>query len=45
MDLIYIEQYSLLLDLKLLLRTILVLFTPDDSTEAFEDDAEEALTK
>lgn len=45
MDLIYIEQYSLLLDLKLLLRTVLVLFTPDDSTEAFEDDAEEVLTK
>jgi len=45
MDLIYIEQYSLLLDLKLLLRTILVLFTPEDSTEAFEDDAEEVVTK
>ena len=46
MDLIYIEQYSLLLDFKLLLRTVLVLFTPDDSTEAFDDeDVEEALTK
>lgn len=39
LDLAYIEQYSLLLDLRLLLRTVLVLFTPDESTEAF--DAEE----
>lgn len=38
LDMIYIEQYSLLLDLKLMLRTVLVLFTPDDSTEAFEEE-------
>lgn len=41
LDMIYIEQYSLLLDLKLLLRTILVFFTPDESTEAFEEETEE----
>ena len=40
LDLIYIEQYSILLDLKLLLRTILVLFTPDESTEAFDNEEE-----
>lgn len=42
LDMIYIEQYSLLLDLKLLFRTLLVLFTPDESTEAFDDEKEEA---
>lgn len=41
MDLIYIEQYSLILDLKLILRTVLVLFTPEDSTEAFDDEEEQ----
>ncbi len=45
MDMIYIEQYSLLLDLKLLLRTILVLFTPEESTEAFDDEDEEVPAK
>lgn len=40
MDLTYIEHYSIWLDIKLLLRTVLVLFTPDDSTEAFEDTPE-----
>lgn len=44
MDLIYIEQYSLLLDIKLLLRTVLVLFTPDDSTEAFDKDEEPSVS-
>lgn len=39
LDLAYIEQYSLPLDLRLLLRTALAFFTPDESTEAF--DAEE----
>lgn len=39
MDLTYIEHYSVWLDIKLLLRTVLVLLTPDDSTEAFEQDA------
>lgn len=42
LDMIYIEQYSLLLDFKLLFRTLLVLFTPDESTEAFDDEKEEA---
>jgi exopolysaccharide biosynthesis polyprenyl glycosylphosphotransferase len=37
LDLTYIEQYSLWLDIKLILRTVLVLFTPDESTEAFDD--------
>lgn len=44
MDLIYIEQYSLLLDIKLLLRTVLVLFTPDESTEAFDKDEEPSVS-
>ena len=39
LDLAYIEQYSLLLDLRLMLRTLLVFFNSDESTEAF--DAEE----
>ena len=43
LDLAYIEQYSLLLDLRLLLRTLLVFFTPSESTEAF-DAAEEEVT-
>ncbi|MFQ9053481.1 MAG: sugar transferase [Oscillospiraceae bacterium] len=37
MDLAYIQQYSVWLDLKLILRTALVLLTPEESTEAFED--------
>lgn len=41
LDLAYIEQYSLLLDLRLLLRTILVFFTPSESTEAFDNEEEE----
>ena len=41
MDLAYIEQYSLLLDLRLLLRTLLVFFTPSESTEAFDTADEE----
>ena len=36
MDLAYIQQYSVWLDLKLILRTALVLLTPEESTEAFE---------
>jgi exopolysaccharide biosynthesis polyprenyl glycosylphosphotransferase len=43
LDLAYIEQYSLLLDLRLLLRTVLVFFTPDESTEAFEAEEVEEL--
>lgn len=41
LDLAYIEQYSLLLDLRLLLRTLLVFFTPSESTEAFDTEEEE----
>ena len=41
LDLAYIEQYSLLLDLRLLLRTLLVFFTPGESTEAFDTADEE----
>lgn len=37
MDLAYIQQYSVWLDLKLILQTALVLLTPEESTEAFED--------
>lgn len=36
-DLIYINEYSVWLDIKLIFRTLLVLLTPDKSTEAFED--------
>ncbi len=35
-DLMYIEQANIWLDLKILLRTVLVLFTPEESTEAFK---------
>lgn len=35
-DLMYIENYSIWLDIKILLRTVLVLFTPEESTEGFE---------
>ncbi|MBQ5953510.1 MAG: exopolysaccharide biosynthesis polyprenyl glycosylphosphotransferase [Lachnospiraceae bacterium] len=38
LDLSYIEQFSIWLDLKLMFRTVLVLFTPDESTEAFAED-------
>ena len=34
LDLMYIEKYSIIKDLKLLLQTLIVLFKPD-STEAF----------
>ena len=36
-DLMYIEQASIWLDIKLLLRTVLVLFTPEESTQAFRN--------
>ena len=36
LDLSYIEQFSIWLDLKLLFQTVLVFFTPDDSTAAFK---------
>lgn len=47
MDMTYIQQYSLWLDIKLILRTVLVLLTPEESTEAFEvkDDRRESSAK
>lgn len=36
LDMVYIERYSLLLDLKLMLRTAMVLLTPEESTEGFD---------
>lgn len=36
LDLSYIENYSILLDIKLILRTVMVLFTPEESTEEFD---------
>ena len=36
-DLTSINEYSVWLDIKLIFRTLLVLLTPDKSTEAFED--------
>ena len=41
MDLLYIENYSIWLDIKMILRTFLVLLTPERSTAAFEDEEEE----
>ena len=41
LDLAYINQYSVWLDVKLIFRTLLVLLTPDKSTEAFEDNDSE----
>ncbi len=37
LDLMYIENFSILNDIRLLFQTILVLFKADDSTEAFHD--------
>jgi exopolysaccharide biosynthesis polyprenyl glycosylphosphotransferase len=42
LDLTYIEQYSLLLDIKLILRTVLVLLTPEESTAEFEAEEEKS---
>ena len=39
LDLMYIENFSILLDIKLMLQTLLVLFKAEDSTEGFEEDA------
>ncbi len=36
LDLMYIENYSLIRDVRLLFRTVLVLFRAEDSTEAFK---------
>ena len=38
LDLMYIENYSILKDIQLLFQTILVLFKAEDSTEGFERD-------
>ena len=38
LDLSYIENFTIWLDLKLMFRTVLVLFTPEESTEAFAED-------
>ena len=38
LDLSYIEQFSIWLDIKLMFRTVLVFFTSEESTEAFEED-------
>ena len=40
LDLTYINHYSIWLDIKLIFRTLLVLLTPDQSTEAFEDSSD-----
>lgn len=40
LDLMYIENYSLLKDIQLLFQTILVLFKAEDSTEGFNSDGE-----
>ncbi|MEE1238587.1 MAG: exopolysaccharide biosynthesis polyprenyl glycosylphosphotransferase [Acutalibacteraceae bacterium] len=40
-DMTYINQYSVWLDIKLIFRTLLVLLTPDQSTEAFEDNSQD----
>ncbi len=38
LDLMYIENYSLVKDIKLLFQTVLVIFKADESTEAFRDE-------
>ncbi len=40
LDLMYIENFSLLLDVRLLFQTVLVLFNADDSTEGFSQDGD-----
>lgn len=39
LDLLYIENYSILKDIQLLFRTVLVIFKAEDSTAAFENNA------
>lgn len=41
LDLFYIENFNLILDIKLILRTVMVLLTPDESTEEFDGDPKE----
>lgn len=45
LDMTYINQYSIWLDIKLIFRTLLVLLTPDQSTEAFEDNSQDKETE
>lgn len=40
LDLMYIENYNILLDIKMLLQTVTVFFKSSDSTEAFEENDE-----
>lgn len=40
LDLMYIENYSILKDIQLLFRTLLVIFKAEDSTSAFQNDEE-----
>ena len=35
LDLLYIERFSIMLDIKILFQTFLVLFNAEDSTEGF----------
>jgi lipopolysaccharide/colanic/teichoic acid biosynthesis glycosyltransferase len=37
LDLMYIENYSLIKDIQLLFQTVLVIFKAEESTEAFSD--------
>ena len=37
LDLMYIENYSLIRDIQLLFQTVMVIFKADESTEAFGD--------
>jgi lipopolysaccharide/colanic/teichoic acid biosynthesis glycosyltransferase len=37
LDLMYIENYSLIKDIQLLFQTVLVIFRAEESTEAFSD--------
>ena len=41
LDLVYIENFSLMLDIKLILRTVMVLLTPEESTEEFDSTEKE----
>jgi len=41
LDLLYIENYSILKDIQLLFRTVLVIFKAEDSTQAFSNDDKE----
>ena len=41
MDLMYIENYSILKDIQLLFQTVMVLFKAEDSTAAFEENKED----